>query len=194
MQSLLQFAGRIDGLSRRLGRAVAWLTLLMVFVGAFNAVARYLERGIGTQLSSNAYIELQWYLFSLIFLLGAPYTLRCDRHVRVDVLYGGHTARAKAWIDLIGGLLLLLPFCLFGIWISWEFVADSIVQREVSSDPGGLLRYPLKAVVPVAFGLLGLQGLSEVIKRLAVLRGISPETAGLAEPTSDGAPAEGGTP
>jgi len=181
MALLLRIAQRIDGLSRRLGRAVAWLTLVMVLVGAYNALARYLERDLGLQLSSNAYVELQWYLFSLVFLLGAPYTLRCDRHVRVDVIYGGHPPLAKAWIDLVGGLLLLLPFCAFAIWASTDFVLDSWSQREVSPDPGGLPRYPLKTVVPIAFFLLGLQGISEIIKRLAIIRGMSPEAVGLKE-------------
>ncbi len=182
MALLLRISKRIDGISRRLGRMVAWLTLAMVLIGAYNAVARYLERDLGLQLSSNAYVELQWYLFSLVFLLGAPYTLRCDRHVRVDVLYGGHTPIAKAWIDLIGGILLLLPFCGFAIWASTDFVMDSWSQREVSSDPGGLARYPLKTLVPVAFFLVGMQGISEIIKRCAIIRGRDPESVGLNEP------------
>lgn len=181
MARLLRIARGIDGLSRRVGRIVAWLTLAMVLVGAYNAVARYVERDLGLALSSNAYVELQWYLFSLVFLLGAPYTLRCDRHVRVDVIYGGHTTLAKAWIDLVGGVLLLLPFCAFAIWSSTDFVLDSWSQREMSSDPGGLPRYPLKTVVPIAFFLVGLQGISEVIKRLAIIRGMSPEAVGLEE-------------
>ena len=181
MAGLLRIAKGIDGLSRRVGRMVAWLTLAMVLVGAYNAIARYVERDLGLALSSNAYVELQWYLFSLVFLLGAPYTLRCDRHVRVDVIYGGHPPLAKAWIDLVGGLLLLLPFCAFAIWSSTDFVLDSWSQREMSSDPGGLPRYPLKTVVPIAFFLVGLQGISEVIKRLAIIRGMSPEAVGLEE-------------
>ncbi len=182
MHGLLRIARAIDRASRLLGTVVAWLTLAMVLIGSFNALARYGERELGLALSSNAYVELQWYLFSLVFLLGAPLTLRRDGHVRVDVLYGGHSTRARAWIDLLGGLLLLLPFCIFAIWISWDFVADSWEQGEQSPDPGGLARWPLKAVVPIAFGLVALQGISEIIKRLGILRGLSPEEVGLEEP------------
>ncbi len=181
MHRLLRFSHTIDSLSRRLGRWVAWLTLAMVIIGAYNALARYAERSMGLQLSSNAYVESQWYLFSLVFLLGAPYTLRSDRHVRVDVLYGGHTTTAKAWIDLVGGLFFLLPFCAFGIWSSIDFVADSWATKEMSSDPGGLARYPLKSVLPLAFFLIGLQGISEIIKRIAILRGVPIQVVGLTE-------------
>ena len=182
----LRLSSAIDRWNRRLAGVVAWLTLAMVLVGAYNAVARYLERDLGLQLSSNAYLELQWYLFSLVFLLGAPYALRADAHVRVDVLYGGHSQRGKAWVDLVGGVLLLIPFCCFAIWISWDFVLDSWRIREQSSDPGGLPRWPLKIVVPVAFGLVALQGVSEVIKRIAILRGRSVEEVGLTEPKAGG--------
>ena len=182
MRAALRLSSAIDGCNRRLAGGVAWLTLAMVLVGAYNAVARYMERGLGLQLSSNAYLELQWYLFSLVFLLGAPYALRCGAHVRVDVLYGGHSQRGKAWVDLVGGVLLLIPFCCFAVWISWDFVMSSWEIREQSSDPGGLPRWPLKIVVPTAFALVGLQGVSEVIKRIAILRGSSAEEVGLTEP------------
>lgn len=184
MRTLLRVAGAIDRLNRRVGRGVAWLTLVMVVVGAYNAFARYLERDVGLQLSSNGLLELQWYLFSLVFLLGAPYALRRNAHVRVDVLYGGHTRHVKAWIDLMGGLLFLIPFCAFAAVASWSFVADSIRSHEMSNDPGGLPRFILKPVVPLTFVLLGLQGIAESIRRLALLRGYSPESAGL-EPEED---------
>ena len=171
MRRALRFARLVDGVNRAAGRTVAWLTLAMVLVGAYNAVARYVERDMGLSLSSNAYLELQWYLFSLVFLLGAPYALRKGAHVRVDVLYGGHGVRGKAWIDLFGTILFLIPFCVFAIGISWEFVAESWAMREMSSDPGGLPRWVLKPVVPLAFALLALQGVSEAIKRVAVLAG-----------------------
>lgn len=181
MRGLLRLAERIDRVNRVVARAVAWLLLLMVLVGAYNAVARYLERDAGLRLSSNALLELQWYLFSLVFLLGAPWALRRGDHVRVDVLYGGLPARGRHWIDLLGGLLFLIPFCAFAVWISYDFVADSWVEREMSNDPGGLPRWPLKPVVPLAFALILLQGVSEVVKRLAVLRGAPPHDAGLEE-------------
>lgn len=173
MRLLLRLGAVVDGLNRWVGRAVAWLALAMVLVGAYNAIARFSERSLGLRLSSNAYLELQWYLFSVLFLLAAPYALRAGAHVRVDVLYSGHSPRGKAWTDLLGNLLLLVPFCLFAAWISWDFVADSWAEREMSNDPGGLPRWILKPVVPLGFVLLALQGLSEAIKRWAVLRGFS---------------------
>ena len=182
MQAALRISRLVDALNRQLARVMGWALFAMVLVGAYNAIARSLEKELGLALSSNAYIEAQWYLFSLVFLLGAPYALRSNAHVRVDVLYGEHPARGKAWTDLLGGVLFLIPFCAFAIWISWDFVANSIEVREVSPDPGGLPRWPLKLVVPVAFGLLGLQGISEVVKRVAFLRGMSAEEVGLEEP------------
>ena len=182
MRKLIALSLWIDRLDRRLARGVAWLLLVMVLVGAFNAVARYCERDLGLQLSSNAMLELQWYLFSLVFLLGAPHALRAGAHVRVDVLYGGLPARGRHWIDLCGTLLFLIPFCAFGIWASVAFVADSWAEWERSNDPGGLPRWPLKTVVPIAFALILLQGLSEAIKRLALLRGATAAEVGLDEP------------
>ena len=184
MDALLSLAGRIDAFNRRLAGAVAWLTAAMVAIGAFNALARYSDRFVDLQLSSNAWIELQWYLFSLVFLLGAPHALRAGVHVRVDVLYGRLGVRSKAWIDLIGTLLFLLPFCVFGLWATWPAVRESIAVREVSPDPGGLPRYPIKAVVLVAFALLLLQGLSELVKRVAIVAGRDPESVGLEEPAA----------
>ncbi len=173
MRGWLRLSLWIDRQQRRLARVVAWLLAVMVLVGAYNAVARYVERDVGLQLSSNALLELQWYLFSLVFLLGAPYALRQGAHVRVDVLYAGLPARGRHWIDLLGTLLFLLPFCGFAIVASFDFVVDSWAQHELSNDPGGLPRYPLKLVVPISFALLAMQGVSEAIKRVALLRGAS---------------------
>ena len=170
MEILLRFARRMDRLSDRLGAAVSWLLLLMVFIGAFNAVVRYVGRFTGWQLSSNAYLELQWYLFSIVFLLGAAYGLRRDSHVRVDVLYGHVRPRVRAWIDFLGSIVFLLPFCAFAIVSSWPSVRNSWAVRETSPDPGGLVRYPIKSLIPVAFALLFLQGVAQAIKRLAELR------------------------
>lgn len=168
----LRFSSAVDGLSDRIGRLVGWLTLAMVLVGAFNTLARYLDRHTGGQLSSNAYLELQWYLFTLVFLLGASYTYRRDAHVRVDLVYGRLGDRGRAWIDLVGTLVLLLPFSLFALWVSWPSVRNSWAVREGSSDPGGLARYPIKTVILVAFALLILQGVSQIVKQVAVLRGL----------------------
>ena len=147
-----------------------WLTLVMVGVGAYNALVRYLDRFTGLGLSSNTYIELQWYMYSLIFLLGAAYTLKHDAHVRVDVLLARLTPRGRAWVNLAGTLLFLLPFCFFVIRMSWPTVYNSWAVWEVSPDPGGLPRYPIKTVIPIAFALLFLQGISLAIKQIAFLR------------------------
>ena len=166
----------IDRFNQSTGRAVAWLVLAMVLLGAFNAVARYAGRYLGFNLSSNAYLELQWYMFSLVFLLAAADGLRRDAHVRVDVLYGRLGPRARAWIDLIGTLVLLIPFCVFVLWVSWPSVWNSWLVLEDSPDPGGLLRYPIKSMILVAFALLLLQGVAEAVRRIEWLRGaIEPE-------------------
>ena len=166
-----RFVHGIDGLNDRLGAILRWLALVMVLVGAYNAVARYATRYTGTQLSSNALNELQWYLFSVIFLLGAAYGLRHDVHVRVDVLYGRLSRKGRAWIDLAGGVLFLLPFCALMLWVSFPAVRNSWVIRETSPDPGGLPRWPIKALILVSFGLLALQGLAQVTRDVAILRG-----------------------
>jgi TRAP-type mannitol/chloroaromatic compound transport system permease small subunit len=150
---------------------VSWLVLLMIGLGAYNALARHFSRSLGVELSSNGLIEAQWYLFSIIFLLGASATLKRDEHVRVDVLFGRFGQRTKAWVDLLGGLLLLVPFCVFAIVYSLPGVMESWQFHEQSPDPGGLPRYPLKTLVPVAFLMLTLQALSEIIKRAATLAG-----------------------
>ena len=158
----------------------------MVLIGAYNAIARYLGRFIGVNLSSNLYLELQWYLFSLIFLLGAGYALKENAHVRVDVLYGRFEARARAWINVVGSVLMLIPFSIFVLWVSWPSIRNSWAVREMSPDPGGLPRYPLKAVIIVAFVLLLAQGVSELVKDLAILR-----RGADAEADGDEAPAGG---
>lgn len=176
MPGLLRFAAAIDGLNRLIGRIAAWLALGMVLVGAYNAVARYLGRSFEMRLTSNALNEAQWYLFSLMFLFGAPWVLQSGDHVRVDVLYERLGERGRRWIDLAGAVFLLMPFCVFAAVTIWPFALNSLELGEVSNDPGGLARWPLKAAMPVAFGLLFLQGLSEAIKTLARMRGI--EVAG----------------
>jgi len=167
----MQFTRWIDALNGAVGRGASWLVLVMVLVGAGNAVARYLGRFIGINLSSNAYLEMQWYLFSLVFLLGAAYTLQRDDHVRVDVLYGRLSRRGRAWVDAVGTVLFLIPFCLFCLWVSWPSVRNSWQVLEGSPDPGGLPRYPIKSVILVAFVLLILQGCAELYRKVALLRG-----------------------
>lgn len=163
---------------------VSWLTLIMILLGAFNAIFRYLGRFIGVNLSSNAYIELQWYMFSVVFLLGAAYALREDSHVRVDVFYGRLTARAQHIVNIAGTTLLLLPFSLFILWVSYPVVRSSWLVREGSPDPGGLPRYPLKALIIVCFTLLALQGVAELIKEIQRMRAHVPAP-------HDDTPAEG---
>lgn len=174
MPLLLRFSRAVDRLNRWLGSGLRWLALVMVLIGAYNAVARYATRSFGTALSSNALNELQWYLFSVIFLLGAAYGLERDVHVRVDVLYEKLSRKGRAWIDLAGSLLFLLPFSILMLVVSWPAVRASWAVRETSPDPGGLSRYPIKALLLVSFGLLVLQGLSEVVKQIAVIRGQAP--------------------
>jgi TRAP-type mannitol/chloroaromatic compound transport system permease small subunit len=176
MKRLLWISGIIDRITVRLGRIASWLALIMVLIGAYNAITRYLGRFIGVNLSSNAYIEAQWYLFSLLFLLCASYALQQDAHVRVDVLFSRYSPRVRSWVNILGGALLLIPFCIFLLWVSWPVVMNSWDVREVSPDPGGLPRWPLKAVIPICFVLLLVQGISEIIKEVARLRGIAPLT------------------
>jgi len=171
MDALLKVSDLIDRFNAALGRLTAWLTLAMVLVGAGNAVLRYVSRFAGVNLSSNASLELQWYLFSALFLLAAADTLRKDAHVRVDVLYGRLSERARAGIDVAGTLLFLLPFCAFAVWVSFPTVVESWRVMEQSPDPGGLPRYPIKTLLLVCFYLLIAQGISQLIKKTAVLIG-----------------------
>ncbi|MFT4604897.1 MAG: TRAP-type mannitol/chloroaromatic compound transport system permease small subunit [Rhodothermales bacterium] len=174
MPFLLRIASAIDRFSQRTGRLIYWLTLAMVLVGAFNALARYTARFTGLSLSSNTYIELQWYLFSMLFLLGAAYALQTDSHVRVDVLYGRLSRKGKAWIDLMGTVLFLIPFCVLMLWVSWPSVINSWAVLEGSPDPGGLPRYPIKTVIPIAFLFLLAQAFSMLIRSLAAVVGYEP--------------------
>ncbi|TCS70025.1 TRAP-type mannitol/chloroaromatic compound transport system permease small subunit [Sulfuritortus calidifontis] len=169
MRALLTLARGIDALNERVGRAVYWLVLIVALVSAGNAASRY---GLGA--SSNAWLELQWYLFSAIFLLAAGYTLRHNGHVRIDVIYGRLPPRSRAMIDLFGTVLFLLPMAGLIMWLSWTGFAESYAIGEVSPDAGGLPRWPVRLLIPLGFGLLALQGVSELIKRIAFLAGQGP--------------------
>jgi TRAP-type mannitol/chloroaromatic compound transport system permease small subunit len=175
---LLRFARGVDRVNVAIGRSASLLALAMVLLGSWNALARYLGRFIGYDLSSNAFIEGQWYMFSLMFLLGGAWTLQRNEHVRVDVLYGRASARTKAWIDILGTTFFLLPFCVWAIWMSWPAVRNSWSVLEMSADPGGLPRYPLKTVIPIAFALVALQGVAWIIQKVAFLRGVEVPTNG----------------
>ena len=169
MHALLRLAFAVDRFNERLGKAVAWLGLAAVIVCTGNAVARY-----AFNIGSNAWLELQWYFNAAVFLLIAAFALKRNEHVRIDVINGKLSARAQAWIDIFGGVFMLLPTVAIIAWYSWPSLVNSYAINEYSSDPGGLIRWPVRLLIPVAFGLLGLQGLSEIVKRIAFLKGLVP--------------------
>lgn len=179
VRRLLKISTAIDALTEQLGKLADWIVLLTVAVGFYNVAARYLGRFIGVKLSSNALIELQWYLFSLIFFFGFAYILKHGANVRVDFLYSNWSERKRAWIDLLGTILFLIPFCILGLWVtlnpvllSWGRLPDgSWSQWELSSDADGLPRAPIKTMILVAFTLLLLQAISQTIKYLAIVMG-----------------------
>ncbi len=160
----------IDALNERIGRLVYWLVLVAVLVSSGNAIVRY-----ALNTSSNAWLELQWYLYAAVFLLSAGYTLLRNEHVRIDLLTGRLSPRGQAWVDLCGGALFLLPLAALILWLSWPMFVESYIRGEMSSDAGGLIRWPVKLLIPVGFALLALQGLSECIKRVMFLSGRGPD-------------------
>jgi len=166
VRALLAASRLIDSLNEKVGKIAVWCVLIAVLISAGNALSRY-----AFSASSNAWLEIQWYLFGGMFMLGAAHTLRVNEHVRVDIIYGNLGPRAQAWIDLLGGILFLLPAVLIIGWMSWPYFLDSLVRHEMSSNAGGLIRWPAKLLLPVGFGLLALQGVSEIIKRVGFLLG-----------------------
>lgn len=170
MHWLLRLSRLIDGLSEHIGRATYWLVLIAVLVSAGNAISRKLFN-----VSSNAYLELQWYLFSALFLFCAGYTLLKNQHVRIDVIAGRFSARTQAWIDIFGTVFFLLPMAVLFIWLSWPIFVRTYVQGEISTNAGGLLIWPARLLVPIGFALLSLQGVSELIKRVAFVSGHGPD-------------------
>lgn len=154
----------------RIGRWISWLVLVMVILGVWNVVGRYLSSFIGINLTSNAYIEAQWYIFDLVFLLGAAYTLKHNEHVRVDIFYSNLSRKKKAIADLLGTVFFLIFFSIIVIIFSWNTIIASWQIWEMSSDPNGLPRYPIKTMIIVSFVLLIFQGISEVIKNVAILQ------------------------
>lgn len=183
LAKLLPIARQIDRFTHLIGKLAYWLVLVMIGVGVWNVLGRYIGNAIGQNLSSNALIETQWYLFDLVFLLGAAYALQHDEHVRVDIFYARWSRRRKAMADLFGTLVFLLPFSVLVIVFSWGAVTKSWAVRETSPDPGGLIRYPIKTMIIVSFVLLILQGISEAIKNWAIIKGES--TQSLAEEESE---------
>lgn len=176
MRSLLAVSRLIDRLNTLVGKTVYWLTLVAVLVSAANASIRYL-----LNTSSNAWLEIQWYLFSAVFLLCAGYTLLHNDHIRIDVLSGRLSKRAQAWIDVFGTIFFLLPMALIIMVLSWPVFTESFMRHEISGDAGGLLRWPVKVLIPVGFFLLALQGVSELIKKIAFLSGLIPDPTEKAE-------------
>ncbi len=170
MTSLLSLSRVIDRLSERIGRAVAWLVLAAVLISAGNASMRK-----AFNISSNAYLEIQWYLFAAVFLLAAGYTLMRQEHVRIDVISGRFSKRTQIWIDIIGLCAFLLPFVIVVIDLSVPLVIKAYQSGEMSSNAGGLIRWPVFALLPLGMLLLGLQALSELIKRFAFLKGLIPD-------------------
>jgi len=179
LNSLLQFSRAIDWFTTKIGQIMWWLTLVMVLIGVENVIARYAYKqisalfgeGVARALSNTTYLELQWYLYTMVFLLGASYVFKSNSHVRVDIIYSRLKPRAQAIIDVFGIIFLLFPFMIFGMYFSWPSVKKSWEQMEMSPDPGGLARYPIKTVVIIAFIMLFFQGISELIKNIAYLRG-----------------------
>ena len=168
MRKLLQLSRFIDTVNEWIGRLAYWLVLFMVLIGVWNVVGRYLGRLVGYNLTSNALIEIQWYLFDLVFLLGGAYALKHNAHVRVDIFYKDLSARRKALINFVGSLVLI-SFCAGVIYYSWGTVINSWKIWEMSPDPGGLPRYPIKSFIIIGLLLVIFQGISEAIKNLAIL-------------------------
>ena len=166
MRGPLAFADAVDRLTEWIGQWLKWLVLFSSLISAFNAMMRYT-----IHYSSNAWLEIQWYMFGAMFLLAAGYALKHEEHVRVDVFFSKMTPKQQAWLDVFGGILFLMPMALIIAWLSIPMVVNSIKSWEHSSDPGGLLRWPIKIVMPIGFVLVALQGLSELIKRVAFLNG-----------------------
>lgn len=164
MKGLLAFSRAVDWFSTRIAVVANWLVLLAVVISAGNAASRYLFSE-----SSNGWLEIQWYMFAGMVLLGAPYTLKMNEHVRVDLVYGMVSERTQIWIDIVGGVLFLLPICIILTYFTWPWFVDSWLQNEQSSNAGGLVRWPIKLLLPVGFCLMAIQGVSEIIKRIAAL-------------------------
>lgn len=180
MNALLAFSRVVDWITEHIGRTLGWLLLLAVVISTGNAIIRKTFN-----ISSNAYLEAQWYLFAAIFTLGAGYVFLHDQHVRIDVISSRLKRRTQVWIDIVGITFFLLPLCAFVIWTSLPSVQTAFAIKEISANPGGLLRWPLYALVPIGFGLLALQSLSELFKRLGFLTGHGPDPHAKPEKTDE---------
>jgi TRAP-type mannitol/chloroaromatic compound transport system permease small subunit len=170
MKVLLGLSRAIDALNEQVGKLTYWLILAAVLISTGNAIVRY-----AFNRSSNSWLEIQWYLFSFVFLFCAGYTLLHNQHVRIDVISANLSARGRAWIDVLGTILFLMPMAIAIMWLSWPVFLDAYRSNEVSTNAGGLLVWPGRLMLPIGFFLLVLQGLSELIKRVAFLRGMIPD-------------------
>jgi len=166
MRTLLRASDAIDWINAQFGKVANLLVLLACFVSAGNAMSRY-----AFSISSNGFLEIQWYMFAVMVMLGAAYTLRRNEHVRVEIFYLYLSERGRLWLDLIGAVLFLLPTCILMVWLSWPFFMQSYQVDEWSSNAGGLLRWPIKFAIPAGFTLLALQGISDIIKHIGALQG-----------------------
>ncbi|MDM9625736.1 TRAP transporter small permease subunit [Rhizobium sp. S152] len=166
MPVFLAVSRLIDAISQFMGKLSEYMVLFCCLISAANALIRYTFN-----YSSNGWLEIQWYLFAFVVVLGAAHTLRMNEHVRVDLIYGSVSERAKLWIDVVGLIVFLLPACLFLTWLCWPFFWLAFKQHEISANAGGLIRWPVKLIMLAGFGLLTLQGISELIKRIAALTG-----------------------
>ena len=170
MNALLGLSRAIDAMSERIGRIVYWLILVVVLISAANATIRKVFN-----YSSNAYLEIQWYLFSAVFLFGAGYTLLRNEHVRIDIIIGRFSVKVQTWIDVLGTIFFLMPMAVMFIYLSWPIFVRTYTHGEISTNAGGLLIWPARILVPIGFLLLILQGISELIKRVAFLTGNGPD-------------------
>ncbi len=172
MHSLLKFSGAIDAVNERIGSIVKWLILIAVIISTVNALIRKLFNS-----SSNAWLEAQWYLFAAVFMLGAAYTFLRNEHIRIDIVTSNFSKRTRDWIDVFGHVVFLLPFCWLMTWHGTPFFLRSFAIGEASMNAGGLIQWPAKILVPLGFILLLAQGISELIKRIAILRGVIEDSA-----------------
>ena len=177
MDVLLRVSRAIDALNAAFGKIADWAVLIACLISAGNAATRY-----GFSMSSNAWLEIQWYLFGVMVMFGAAFTLNKNEHVRIDIVYGSVSQRAQMWIDLVGSILFLLPVTIILAWVSWPLFYHSYAIGEMSSNAGGLLRWPIKLLLPLGFALLTLQGISEIIKRIGALQGRPELVARYAKP------------
>ena len=178
MSFLLKLSAWIDTLNTKVGKLTTWLILITTFISAGNAIVRKMF-----DTSSNALLEVQWYIFAGVFLLGAAYGLLQNSHVRIDFISSRLSARTRNWIDVVGIVVALIPFCMLSIYLSWPLFVQAYQSGEMSQNAGGLIRWPAYALIPAGFFLLMLQGISEMIKRLAFLMGQAGDC--LAEHTKD---------